>query len=230
MRKFEKLSIGVLLLLAALFFPLPVAAQEGVNRAGLIVVFDEGEVFTDCVTFVGQLTGYELLERAGLSVVVKDYGGGLGFAICKIGDVGRDYPAESCFRTTDDISWRYWYWEDGGWIYSGSGASNRTIGDGDLDAWVWGAGETEPPSLDFAALCAPPTEIPTETSIETHTPTPTLDRVAIRIATSVAQSRPTPVPASEKEGPRRDYGAFALLVAVLVVLIGYATLLRRQGG
>lgn len=267
MRECERLSIGLLLLFVVLSFSLSVSAEGDVNHAGLIILFDEGDAFTDCVTFDGEVTGYELLERAGLSVVVKDYGGGLGFAVCKIEDVGRDYPAESCFRTTDDISWRYWYREDGEWIYSGSGVSKRTVEDGDVEAWVWGGGDREPPDVDFAALCALPTEISVENS--TRTPqaplsqnentkepgvspaststrtreveglaaggktssidTPTPDRMAMRIATSVARSRATPAPVSEKGGQRRDYGVFILLVAVLVVLIGYVTLLRRQG-
>ncbi len=345
MRRFGRLSI-LLLLLFALCVPLSVVAQEGVNRAGVIVVFDEGEVWTDCVAFEGELTGYELLERTGLSVVVKDYGGGLGSAICKIGDVGCDYPAENCFCRVDGTSWRYWYWEDGGWVYSGSGASNRIVGDGDVDAWIWGMGEREPPDLDFGVLCASPTETPTETPTNTYTPTPepatptptvshtptlsrddeatrtprptldntdtplptatctatpthtptpssvpptatstpnedhseatststrtgegeiepaghslgdstsdptvasragtasegeegeisdvhtpTPDKVAMRIATSVTQNRPTPAPVAGQEGQRGNYGIFALLAIVLLVINGYVTLLRRQ--
>jgi hypothetical protein len=194
MRTLGKYALCLFLLLTALFSASPVAAQGGGNHAGLIVVFDEGEVFTECVAFEGELTGYELLEGAGLSVIFEDYGAGLGFAVCKIEDLGRDYPAESCFRTSDDISWRYWYREDGGWVYSGFGASSRTIGDGNVDAWVWGDGTTEPPDLSFADLCAPatetPTEVPTDTALPTATYTPT-PKPATSTPTASSTSTPT---------------------------------------
>ncbi|MFO7918699.1 MAG: hypothetical protein R6V13_11525 [Anaerolineae bacterium] len=267
MREFEKFLVSLLLLCggAVLCFPFSATAQGGSNRAGLIVAFDKGDIFTECVAFEGELTGYELLERAGLSVVVKDYGGGLGFAVCKIEDLGCDYPAENCFCRADDISWRYWYWEDGGWVYSGLGASNRAVEDGDMDVWIWGKGQRQPPDMSFPTLCAPLSEALTVTptfhenhseedvkEIPSRTPRPPLlqdqnakespegvsdlasepagtpDRVAMRIATSVAQNRATPVPAAEKEEQRRDYGVFALLITVLMVIIGYVVLLRKQ--
>lgn len=207
-RGVARLLIGLLLLLAALYFHSSAVAQVDVNQAGLVVLFDEGDVLTECVTFEEEITGYELLERAGLSVVIKDYGGGLGFAVCKIEDLGCDYPAKNCFCRGDDISWRYWYWEDGGWVYSGLGASSRTVEDGDVDAWVWSGGEGEPPDLDVSVLCSSSMETSTEILTETDAP--------------------SSIPASENEGQRRDFGVFALLVAVLMMIIGYVTLLRKR--
>lgn len=169
----------------------PVRAQE-TNRAGLVVVFGGDGVFTTCVEFSEEeLTGYDLLERAGLRVVAENHI--LGKAICKIEDVGCDFPGETCFCEclgTPCVYWSYWYWADGDWVYSGKGVSNRSVQNGDVDAWVWGSDETSPPPLSFESLCIPPTLTPsaTNTSVPaTNTPTP-------KPPTATATQTPTETP------------------------------------
>jgi heme/copper-type cytochrome/quinol oxidase subunit 2 len=53
--------------------------------------------------------------------------------------------------------------------------------------------------------------------------------VVVSIATSAAESRaiPTATP-PEKRSVWGGYGAFGILVVVLLLLIGYATLVRRR--
>lgn len=167
---------GILLLFVLLCESGPVRAQE-TNRAGLVVVFGGDDVFSTCVEFAEpELTGYELLERAGLRVVAENHI--LGKAICKIEDVGCDFPGEACFCEclgTPCVYWSYWYWEDGDWVYSGKGVSSRSLHNGDVDAWVWGNDATSPPLLSFESLCLPPTATPTPTPTllpPTDTPTP----------------------------------------------------------
>lgn len=175
----------LVLILASLLSPCSAATDE-VSRAGLVVVFDEDTVFTACVEFTEpEIAGVEVLRRAGLRVVAQA-SGGMGEAVCKIEDVGCDFPADQCFCEclgSPCVYWTYWYWQDGDWIYSGMGGSNRKLHDGDLDAWFWSDGQSKPPLIDFASLCVsptdtpvPPTATPTVTPV-TPTETPTMTPV-----------------------------------------------------
>jgi len=333
--------LWVLLLLSAflLFVPLPYPAlAEGPHRAGLIVVYGPDNVYSTCVTFSeAELPGTELLRRAGLRVVGWALPG-QGEAICKIGSTGCDYPGEECFcqcLSTPCRYWSYWYWQNGQWIYSGRGAGSRMVRDGNIDAWVWGDGNSQPPAISSGLPCggvaAPtatvasqeaypgPTESPARTrSLATRMPsattttvpaqgssstssgsapvtlpattpkvlgpypgeatstplvvpvasqmpqlaypqatqavtapasgavsttaypeeerisgspatTSTADVVMMSIATSAAESRA--IPTATPPGKRSvwgGYGAFGILVVVLLLLIGYATLVRRR--
>lgn len=188
----QRALLTTILVLCALFSqPGPVRAQE-TSRAGLVVVFGGDDVLTTCVEFSDEeLTGYDLLERAGLRVVAENHI--LGKAICKIDDVGCDFPGETCFCEclgTPCVYWSYWYWADGDWMYSGKGVSNRSVQNGDVDAWVWGSDQTSPPPLSFESLCIPPTLTPsaTNTSVPaTNTPTP-------KPPTATATQTPTETP------------------------------------
>ena len=197
--------LWVLLLLSAflLFVPLPYPAfAEGPHRAGLIVVYGPDNVYSTCVTFSeAELPGTELLRRAGLRVVSLA-SPGMSEAICKIGNIGCDFPGEECFCQclgTPCTYWSYWYWEKGDWVYSGKGAGSRKVRDGDVDAWVWGEGNVKPPMPNFEASCVPlparhtatrrpPTPVPTATD----TPQPTVTNTPPPIVTRVPQQTNTP--------------------------------------
>lgn len=102
---------------------------------------------------------------------------------------------------------------------------------------------TSPPPPPPPTPTSSPIPLPSETAIQTPSPEPRLhsaepaipptgpspdptstpDPVAVALATTVARSRPTSAPASSP-APRRDYGAFVFLSALLVVGIGYVVL------
>lgn len=188
-----KNSWPLLLLLALLLvlLPLPALAQEGgPNRAGLVVVHGDGRVLTRCVTFTEErISGVALLQRAGLAVDANT--GPMGSAVCTINREG--CPANDCFCQCKGNPCTYWNYfhrnADGSWAYSGMGAATWTVGNGDIDGWVWGDGSAPPPALAFDAICdveaAPSadalTAAPTVTPLppETSIPTPTLPRATL---------------------------------------------------
>lgn len=151
------------LLLAAVWAALaaPARAQEP-NRAGLVVVHGSGVTVTRCVEFeTAEISGYELLERAGLEMAVQATGMGAG--MCSLDGEGCSFPAENCFcqcMSSSCTYWSYWLHEEGGWRYSGMGASSERVRDGDMQAWVWSEGrvgieaEMAPPEVALADICA----------------------------------------------------------------------------
>jgi hypothetical protein len=147
----------------------PVHADDP-NQVGLVVRFSNGSTFTACIEFdESQLTGEEVLDRSGLSIL-KDTSYGLGAAICRIEGDGCDYPQENCFCQCEGVECEYWAYyhldrQNNEWIYSGMGATWHTVQHGDVEGWAWGAGDpsgsdVEPPPIPFEQLCAQPTATP----------------------------------------------------------------------
>lgn len=91
-------------------------------------------------------TGYDLLHDAGFSTAGTVHDGPA--FICRIGygpfSSGAQYPAadkEDCVLTPQVTAyWSYWIASPGqkNWTYSPLGAQARTLGPGDVDAWVFG--------------------------------------------------------------------------------------------
>ncbi|MFC8345116.1 prenyltransferase/squalene oxidase repeat-containing protein [Streptomyces sp. NPDC057280] len=91
-------------------------------------------------------TGYDLLHDPGFTTTGTEHDGP-GF-ICRIGygsfNSGTQYPTpdkESCVLTPPATAyWSYWTASPGQdeWTYSQYGAMDRKLGDGDVDAWVYG--------------------------------------------------------------------------------------------
>jgi hypothetical protein len=185
---------------------------QGPNRAGIVVAFGD-TTRSACVEFdEPEISGAELLTRAGFQVVAA--GGGMGAAVCMIDGVGCADPND-CWCQCHGATCRYWAYftlEDGGWRYSVVGASQRKVHDGDLDGWTWGigtAGSAAPPAATtFEVLCAeetpppltpPPaapttsTIVPTETSVEATTAAPPPAATA-----AVAAQTPSPAAAKPK--------------------------------
>jgi hypothetical protein len=196
--------IGALVLTGAATEVRDVDAQQ-LNRAGLVVAHSDGTVLTRCVEFSEpEITGDELLTRAGLSIVVDPYPG-TGVAVCAID--GEGCAASDCFcqcRGSPCVYWAYYRLVNGQWEYSGMGASTLPARNGDVQGWAWGEGGTGggalPPLLPFDEVCIPPTPTPTNTPLPTDTPTP-VPPTATHTVTSVPPSptlRPptaTPIPA-----------------------------------
>lgn len=176
------------------YLPQTARAQQ-TNRVGLVVDFGDHHI-TRCVEFTeSEITGYEVLRRTDLDLVVSA-SGGMGVAICDINNTS-GCPASDCFcqcKGSTCIYWAYHHLIDGSWQYSQLGASNYKVRDGDVEGWAWGEGSMNdaaaPPVIPFDQICAPPatdTPVPTDTPIPpTNTPIPRTD---------------TPVPATDTPGP-----------------------------
>lgn len=191
-----RLTIILALLWLTSWFGAPAsepAQAQGANRAGLIVVFGPNNVLQTCIAFEeSEIPGAELLRRAGLNVIGQ-VSPGIGEAICKIENVGCNFPAQHCFcqcMGAPCVYWSYWYWENGAWIYSGRGAGTRMVRNGGIDAWVWGNDQTTPPNIAFEQLCQPPTSTPAPT----NTPQPTATDTPQPTATETPSPTETPQP------------------------------------
>ncbi|HQI85785.1 MAG TPA: hypothetical protein PKV20_14495, partial [Anaerolineae bacterium] len=214
----------LLLLLAFLLalLPSPALAQEGgTNRAGLIVVHGDGRVLTRCVTFTEEhISGVALLQRSGLAVDANS--GPMGSAVCTINREG--CPVNDCFckcKSAPCFYWNYFHRNaDGSWAYSGMGAATWTVGNGDIDGWVWGDGSVSPPALAFDAICgaesapvAPPTaastSTPTATPIPPETPLPTPTAPPATPTALLPTSTPAPT-STPTQSPSHAVAAAAL--------------------
>jgi hypothetical protein len=201
----------VLLLLLGLI-AVPAAAQEGPRRAALVVRYPDGHVQTRCVGFSEpSLTGDQLLERSGFKILVNP-GGAFGGAVCRIDDVGCNYPTQDCFcrcMGTQCEYWAYYHLLSGAsagaatWQYSVMGAGSYEVKDGAVEGWSWGPGNfssgTEPPKITFAEICN-----------------------AASGNQAVAANRPSGLPDLTR------YVGFA--VALLILLIVGLVVLRRRTG
>ena len=114
---------------------------QSLNQVALVVQHGDGTTFTQCVEFgEEQITGFDVLQRAGLDLVFASGGGGA--EICKIGPDGCDNPGD-CWcqcKGKDCLYWSYWHFLDGTWRYSPLGASLYKVGHGAVEGWVWGIG------------------------------------------------------------------------------------------
>ncbi len=161
------------------------------NRAAIIVQFDDGTTETRCVNFDEQsITGYELLERSGLSIIASYES--QGAAICKIEAVG--CPANDCFCQSPPDYWSYWQLENDQWAYSPQGSSSTQLQDGDVDGWRWGTGDP-PDVIPFDQICTTENEISTATPTlsPTTTQTPTTSTVVVT-NTAAPTYQPYPAP------------------------------------
>lgn len=161
-------SVLLIAVLAATIWLLPLArlspaaaAQEGPNRAALVVRFADGAVETRCVSFATPaISGADLLTRSGLPTIVN-LNSGLGGAVCSIKGQGCAFPGQDCFCRCQGSAceyWAYYHLSDRGWVYSDVGAGNYQVADGAVEGWSWGKGNftsgTEPPAARFADICS----------------------------------------------------------------------------
>ncbi len=141
---------------AALVIPSPLVAA-GKNRAGVIVRHSDGTVRDMCVFFdEEEISGYELLERSGITFEAESYG--TDHAICKIGSEGcSPSHGEDCLKCKEPNAWSYYLRNagDSTWGYSSVGADRRNVHNGYLDGWSWGEGSQapKPPAVPFSDVC-----------------------------------------------------------------------------
>ncbi|MFZ2362089.1 MAG: ECF transporter S component [Anaerolineae bacterium] len=209
------------------------------NRAGLVVRFGDGSVQTACVDLgpSGQVTGEQLLQRAGLQPVMEY--SALGGIVCRIGAEGCGFPEQSCWcqcKGDPCVYWQYFQQVDGAWVYATIGASTRMVQAGQVDGWAWGAGEgsngAQPPLLTLDEICAAPAAVIDSTTADAlFTPVP-LDLAASApdeapaiqqpLAASVALAASETSPAAT----RAMTGDYAFFGGVLLVVIAGAAGLR----
>jgi hypothetical protein len=161
----------VLIVLALGLRPGDVGAQA-LNQVGLVVGLGDGSVLTRCVEFSEpEISGYDVLERAGLQVVRQAEG--QGGIVCAINGVG--CPASDCWCECSGSActyWSYWHQEGGQWSYSQLGADRYLVQPGAVEGWNWGEQEP-PPVVPFEQICVPPaTATPVPTATPTDTPLP----------------------------------------------------------
>lgn len=157
----------ILPLLLALFVgvgisaPLQAATVEPLpNRAGLVVVFDDGTVESRCVGFEQEsISGYDLLTRGDFAPRTEVTS--MGASVCSVDGQGCGDGAD-CFcqcKSSTCVYWTYWQLLPDGWRYANQGAASLQVQDGDVQGWVWGASkpnapaESAPPTLTFTDIC-----------------------------------------------------------------------------
>lgn len=188
----------VLIALITLALAPSLGQAQSPNHAGLVIQFPDGQVETACVEFSEEeITGVDLLNRSGLPVTF-DYSSGLGAKVCKIKETGCNYPGEDCWCQCQGSPCTYWnYWQLRGdlWVYSPLGASDRRLGDGDVDGWVWGDGQQPPSLLSLDEICEVEVQ-PAKATIPAFTSpldTPTVQPTATRPRSPTATSATSPL-------------------------------------
>ena len=178
-------------------------AQTPPNRAGLVIQYADGSTDARCVEFEeAEITGYDLMRRSGLSVVIAP--GSFGATVCKIDQQGCNYPAQSCFCECEDLNATCVYWisfvqVEGAWKYSSLGASNAKVKNGDVQGWVWSAGQAEgattaPPAMTFDQVCAAaPASPPEPTATAAPQPTTTAAVEPTSASAATAEVQPTDI-------------------------------------
>lgn len=127
----------------------PVAGSEP-NAAGLVVQYGDGSRVYAYVQFAEEtISSEELLMRTGLDVVVAPFGG-MGAAVCSIN--GEGCPSSRCWcqsYRSPTYFWHFYALQSGAWAEQLQGMSSRSVSDGDVDGWLWGAGDTTLPNVAF---------------------------------------------------------------------------------
>ncbi|MGA7669853.1 MAG: hypothetical protein WBW04_05490 [Nitrolancea sp.] len=150
-----RILVFALLLVGVLTSPVRAAQPTQLNAAGLVINHGDGTVLYFYVQFSEpEITGAQLLERAGVSIDETPYAG-IGEAICRID--GEGCPATNCFCKSfanPAVYWRYHkLGPDGNWVFLPSGPDARQVRNGDVDGWSWSSKDGDlPPSVTLAQI------------------------------------------------------------------------------
>ena len=141
---------------------LPIAAPAGpacaADGPSAVLVVDTGsDELRYCVALGDdEVSGIELIalasEQHGLDYRLG-YGGD---AVCMLAGVGTE--GDDCFDDYPNF-WAYWRGDgSGGWSYSGTGAGDTSVADGDVEGWSWGTGNDgeshqKPPATTATSVC-----------------------------------------------------------------------------
>jgi len=193
--------VAAALVLVAALIPVTVPAVTGTAPAcaaatgpHAALVIDTGTgAHSFCVALdAASVSGIHLIELAGAQDHLAYAFGSGGQAVCRLAGVGPQ--GDDCFADYPDY-WGYWRGDGrGGWTWSSSGAASTQVGDGALDAWVWGSGDSgvthpKPPSLGIDDVCVPATAAPAATRSPDATPAPS---TGVRSSASPTPARSSP--------------------------------------
>jgi LPXTG-motif cell wall-anchored protein len=159
----RKILLPLLVILFGIAWYAPVIAQTPVaapNKAGLVIVHEDGSVVSRCVGFpAASISGYDLLVRGGFAP--RSEVTSMGASVCSLDGQGCA-AGQDCFcqcKSSPCIYWTYWQLLPDGWRYSNAGATSGQVHNGDMQAWVWGESKPNapaanaPPPLTFADIC-----------------------------------------------------------------------------
>jgi hypothetical protein len=183
-----------------------------VNKAGLVVVHEDGSTVSRCVGFTEEgISGYELLVRGGFAT--RSEVTAMGPSVCSIDGQGCG-DGEDCFcqcKSGPCLYWTYWQKLPDGWRYSNAGSSTVQVKDGDVQGWVWGESSPNaaikytPPDLAFADICS-----------------------ADAVVYGIENGLDAPESTAQPNAPETPLWMVALVVAVPVVAGGAWVLLQRR--
>jgi hypothetical protein len=135
-------------MVAVVLFTL-VAPMAFASQAALVIVLENGQVVTECVTFEGPvITAFDLLEASNFDFTSQEFH--FGQAICSIEGTGCDFPTESCFCQSNFFS--LFFLKNGQFESSHVGASHLIVHNGDVIAFAFGTG-TAPEAVTFEEVC-----------------------------------------------------------------------------
>jgi len=192
LRLFRLAVLVLALLLTGLPSVFAATPAPHLNGAGLVIKHGDGSVLYFYVQFSEpQITGEQLLERAGVQLDITPYAG-FGAGVCMIDHEG--CPSTNCFCKSFAVPSVFWRYNslnaDGKWVFRASGPTQRIVHDGDVDGWSWSGEDGDLPatSIDAIAKLNGITRAPaSDAQIATPSPSPTaLDTTATPAATAVA--------------------------------------------
>lgn len=131
---------------------------ETQSTAALIIDHSDGRRLVKLLPFPGEtITGLQLLERSGLSLVTYD--AGFGIAICSIDGEGQS--SSTCFG---DPFGRFWGFNTlnhaNQWESSWVGSADAIVYDGDVHGYLFAAWGTEQPPIQRDQIFMPPSSVP----------------------------------------------------------------------
>jgi len=217
--QFPLRRIAIALLLCAAVLVGAPASTMVAGEAGLIVEHGDGSVTYVLVVFPEEeIASIDLLRRSGLSLSTVDMGG-LGEAVCTIGNDGcgvSDCRIRLCQSGDPDSP--FWHFmridASGEWIFQPLGASGTKVRGGEVDLWSWTSGEVGVSAVDVAqiiALTGAPDDLPNE---------------GVYVVVHDQHGNPIDRPSDEFAGTGGVFAGMALLG--LIALAGFVLVRRRR--
>lgn len=178
----RSLTIALAVVLGA---SVPVLASPGIACAAAIsegphaaLVIDTGARATSfCVVLDGaSVSGTHLIELASAQYGLSYRLGFGGRAVCMLDGVGA--TGNDCFGSYPNF-WGYFHGAgSSGWMWASGSAADHRVGNGDREAWSWGAGDNgtshgAPPATtidDACGVAPPPDPSPSPSPIPSPTP------------------------------------------------------------
>jgi hypothetical protein len=214
-------SLAAALLVGAALTPVTLPAVTGAAPACAAATGPHAALVIDtgdrdlrlCVALdAPSVSGTHLIELAGAQQRLAYGFGSGGQAVCRLAGTGPQ--GDDCFADYPDF-WGYWRNDGGaGWTWSSTGAASTSVGDGDLEGWVWGSGDTgsthaRPPQLAIDDVCTTPSPSPVPQASTSPGPTSASHTSGPRTTPSATASHAGPSPAPSDPAGRTPSGSGA---------------------